>query len=97
MKPLIGITAEINPATNMCEVNHEYALAVAAAGGTPVMLAPLSDSPSYVETCSPRLTGFFFQEAATFLLVHTEKRSGIRRFLASTSRGTISSFSLLDI
>ena len=52
MKPLIGITAEINPATNMCEVNHEYALAVAAAGGTPVMLAPLSDSPSYVEDLS---------------------------------------------
>ena len=57
MKPLIGITAEINPATNMCEVNHEYALAVAAAGGTPVMLAPLSDSPSYVEDVLASLDG----------------------------------------
>lgn len=57
MKPLIGITAEINPATNMCEANHEYALAVAAAGGTPVMLAPLSDSPSYVEDVLASLDG----------------------------------------
>lgn len=57
MKPLIGITAEINPATNMCEANHEYALAVAAAGGTPVMLAPLSDSPSYIEDVLASLDG----------------------------------------
>ena len=57
MKPLIGITAEINPATNLCEVNHEYALAVAAAGGTPVMLAPLSDSPSYIEDVLASLDG----------------------------------------
>ena len=57
MKPLIGITAEINPATNMCEANHEYALAVAAAGGTPVVLAPLSDSPSYIEDVLASLDG----------------------------------------
>ena len=57
MKPLIGITAEINPATNMCETNHEYALAVAAAGGMPVMLAPLSDSPSYIEDVLTSLDG----------------------------------------
>ena len=57
MKPLIGITAEINPATNMCEANHEYALAVAAAGGTPVVLAPLSDSPSYIEDVLASLVG----------------------------------------
>lgn len=57
MKPLIGITAEINPATNMCEANHEYALAVAAAGGMPVFLAPLSDSPSYIEDVLSSLDG----------------------------------------
>lgn len=57
MKPLIGITAEINPVTNMCEANHEYALAVAAAGGTPVLLAPLSDSPSYIEDVLASLDG----------------------------------------
>ena len=57
MKPLIGISAEINPATNMCEANHEYALAVAAAGGMPVMLAPLSDSPSYIEDVLSSLDG----------------------------------------
>lgn len=57
MKPLIGITAEINPTTNMCEANHEYALAVAAAGGTPVFLAPLSDSPSYIEDVLSPLDG----------------------------------------
>lgn len=57
MKPRIGISAEINPATNMCEANHEYALAIAAAGGIPMMLAPLSDDPSYVEDILSSLDG----------------------------------------
>lgn len=57
MKPLIGISAEINPTTNMCEANHEYALAVAAAGGIPMVLAPLSDDPAYIEDVLASLDG----------------------------------------
>ncbi len=48
-KPRIGITSSINPTSNHVEVNWEYAQAVSAAGGVPMVISPLSDSPSYIE------------------------------------------------
>ncbi len=39
-KPVIGITSEINGATNMCEANFEYARAISLEGGMPAFIAP---------------------------------------------------------
>ena len=57
MRPRIGITAELNEETRRWSVGVAYAEAVAAAGGMPLALAPLSTSPSYVEDALSSVDG----------------------------------------
>ncbi len=47
-RPVIGITGDIDPETNLCSVNHEYETAVWEAGGVPLVIAPIDDSDAYV-------------------------------------------------
>lgn len=56
-RPIIGITTDINFDTNLCSTNHEYQSAVWAAGGIPLMVPPMEDSPEYTSAMCNALDG----------------------------------------
>ena len=47
-RPVIGITTDIDDASNLCSVNREYGEAIWHAGGMPLLIEPVSSSSSYV-------------------------------------------------
>ncbi len=57
LKPRIGITCDLDPKTHLCSTNHEYADAVLAAGGVPLLVSPIDDSPTYIRCVLDVLDG----------------------------------------
>lgn len=56
-KPRIGITCDLDPQTHLCSTNHEYADAVLAAGGIPLLISPIDNSPTYIKGILNALDG----------------------------------------
>ena len=56
-RPVIGITTELDYESNLCSINREYAEAVWAAGGIPIMVAPIERTPEYAACALEALDG----------------------------------------
>ncbi len=56
-RPVIGITADIDLESGLCSINHQYETAVWAAGGIPVIVAPIDDSDEYVAAICESIDG----------------------------------------